>query len=209
MKIKKIKHQLLYDHIYNSFKSIGLNNQDNIYVTDGLINASLRGVDSHGIRLFKHYILSGINGRKNLKPKYKFYKKYKTSLLTDADNGYGLAACRRGLEKSLNIVDKYGVASLAIINSSHCGCLASSVLPIAKKGYMVFGFTHADSLLLSYGSRSAYFGTNPLCFAFPRKKKNLSVLICLHLFFHGIKFCHIDLKTKNYHLIYVRTSLVK
>ena len=36
------------------------------------------------------------------------------------------------VRKSLNIVDKYGVASLAIINSSHCGCLASSVLP--KKG---------------------------------------------------------------------------
>ena len=171
MKTRRINYDKVYKYIYKSFKSIGLNNQDSIYVTEGLINASLRGVDSHGIRLFKHYILSGINGRKNLNPKYKFYKKYKTSLLVDADNGYGLAACRRGLEKSLKIVDKYGVASLAVVNSSHCGCLASSVLPIVKKGYMVFGFTHADSLLLSHGSMSAYFGTNPLCFGFPRKKK--------------------------------------
>lgn len=171
MKIEKIKYKKMYNFIFSAFKSIGLNNQDSAYVSEGLINASLRGVDSHGVRLLKHYILSGINGRKNTKPKYKFFKKYKTSLLINADNGYGLAACRRGLEKSLKIVDKYGVACTAVVNSSHCGCLASSVIPISKKGYMVLGFTHADSLLLSTNSSKAYFGTNPLCFAFPRKNK--------------------------------------
>ena len=143
---------------------------DNSYVTNGLLSASLRGVDSHGIRLLKHYIYSGLNGRKNINPKYKYFKKYKTSLLLEANNGYGIAACSRALDRSLSIVDKYGFASVGVINSSHCGCLASSVIPIVKKGYMVLGFTHADSLLLSFGSKEPFFGTNPLCFGFPRKK---------------------------------------
>ncbi len=169
--MKKYDHKIIRKFIYKNFSLIGLNKTDTDYVTDGLVNASLRGVDSHGIRLFKHYILSGLNGRKSIKPKYTYHSNYKTSLLLNANNGYGLAACRRALEKSLPRVDKYGMTSVGIINSSHCGCLASSVIPIVKKGYIVFGFTHADSLLLSYGSKKSFFGTNPLCFGYPRSKK--------------------------------------
>ncbi len=169
--MKTLSYKKISNFIYKNFSLIGLNHIDCEYVTDGIVNASLRGVDSHGIRLFRHYILSGINGRKAINPKYNFIKNYKTSLLLDANNGYGLAACRRALEKSLTIVDKYGMANVAVVNSSHCGCLASSVIPIVRKGYIVFGFTHADSLLLSYGSSKSYFGTNPLCFGYPRKNK--------------------------------------
>ena len=169
--MKKYDYKIIREFIYKNFSLIGLNKTDSEYVTDGLVNASLRGVDSHGIRLFRHYILSGLNGRKSTKPQYTYHSNYKTSLLLNANNAYGLAACRRALEKSLSKVDKYGMASVGIINSSHCGCLASSVIPIVKKGYIVFGFTHADSLLLSYGSKKSYFGTNPLCFGYPRSKK--------------------------------------
>ncbi len=169
--MKKYDHKIIREFIYQNFSLIGLNKNDSEYVSDGLVNASLRGVDSHGIRLFKHYILSGLNGRKAIRPKYIYQSKYKTALLLNANNAYGLAACRRALEKSLPKVDKYGIANVAVVNSSHCGCLASSVIPIVKKGYMVFGFTHADSLLLSYGSKKSYFGTNPLCFGYPRSRR--------------------------------------
>ena len=45
-------------------------------VTLGLCETSLRGVDSHGIRLLNHYVLSAVKGRKNPKPNYKFYKSF-------------------------------------------------------------------------------------------------------------------------------------
>ena len=58
---------------------------------------------------------------------------------------------------------------VAVKNSSHPGALASIVLNAARKGYIGFGFTHADSLMLSYNSKETYFGTNPISFACPRK----------------------------------------
>ena len=39
---------------------------------NGLIHASLRGVDSHGVRLFFHYLNGLNNGRINPNPKFKF-----------------------------------------------------------------------------------------------------------------------------------------
>ena len=56
-------------------------------------------------------------------------------------------------------------------NSSHCGSMASMALRAARKGYISFAFTHADALMLTYGGKKPYFGTNPICFASPRLKK--------------------------------------
>ncbi len=44
------------------------------YVAEGLVQASLRGVDSHGVRLFPHYLRALKAGRINPKPKYNFKK---------------------------------------------------------------------------------------------------------------------------------------
>ena len=119
----------------------------------------------------------------NLNPNYKFSNKYKTMILLNADNGYGLASCRRGLENSLDTVRKYLNGYVSVINSSHCGCLASSVIPIVKKGFIVFGFTHADSLLLSHGSKSPYFGTNPYALDTQDLIKNLLSRYVTFIFF--------------------------
>jgi LDH2 family malate/lactate/ureidoglycolate dehydrogenase len=39
------------------------------YVAEGLVQTSLRGVDSHGIRLFPHYLAGVKKGRINPNPK--------------------------------------------------------------------------------------------------------------------------------------------
>ena len=74
------------------FKKVGLDDFSRKAVSLGLCEASLRGVDSHGIKLFPHYVKSSILGRKNARPKFRFYKKLDSAYLLDADNGFGLAA---------------------------------------------------------------------------------------------------------------------
>ena len=71
---KRINHKNLKKFISIILKKAGLDKHSCDSVTTGLYEASLRGVDSHGIRLLNHYTLSALKGRKNTKPKYKFYK---------------------------------------------------------------------------------------------------------------------------------------
>jgi ureidoglycolate dehydrogenase (NAD+) len=137
-------------------------------VSLGLCNASLRGVDSHGIKLLPHYMRSALMGRKNPKPKFKFSNKFKCVKLLDADNAFGLSAGYKAVEKSVEIAKNFGVGIVGVKNSSHPGAMASIVLEHARKGYLIFGFTHADSLQLTHGGTNPYFGTNPICFAAPR-----------------------------------------
>lgn len=169
--MKKIKYSKLLNFSYKALKKIELDDYSAKAVSKGLCLASLRGVDSHGIKLLPHYILSGRLGRKNPKPNLKFYKKNNSSYLLDADNGYGIAAGFKAIEKGIKISKKNGISMIGVKNSSHPGSLASIVLEAANQGYMAFGFAHADSLMLTYKGTKPFFGTNPICFVAPRHKK--------------------------------------
>ena len=73
---KRINHVNLKKFIFKILTKAGLDNQSCAAVTMGLYEASLRGVDSHGVRLLDHYVTSALKGRKNPKPNYKFYKSF-------------------------------------------------------------------------------------------------------------------------------------
>ena len=70
----RINYNKLLKFTYKIFKKVKLNEFSAKTVSLGICEASLRGVDSHGIKLFPHYVKSSITGRKNPKPKFKFYK---------------------------------------------------------------------------------------------------------------------------------------
>ena len=163
-----IDYKILLNFTYKVFKKIKLDEFSAKAVSLGICEASLRGVDSHGIKLFPHYVKSGILGRKNPKPKFKFHKKFNSAYMLDANDGFGLAAGAKAIQKGINIANKKGICMIGVKNSSHPGALASILLPAAKKGFVALGFTHADSLQLTFGGKEAFFGTNPICFVAPR-----------------------------------------
>ena len=139
-------------------------------VSCGLCEASLRGVDSHGIRLLPHYIESALSGRKNPTPSFQFHKNFSSVGVLDADNGFGHSAGMKAIEYCMEMADEFGMGVVAVKNSSHAGSMASMALKAARQGYIAFSFTHADSLLLSHNGMRPYFGTNPVCIAVPRKE---------------------------------------
>ncbi len=167
----RISYNRLLNFTYKIFKKIKLNEFSAKTVSQGICEASLRGVDSHGIKLFPHYVKSGVLGRKNPDPKFKFYKKFESAYLLDANDGFGLAAGAMAIEKGIQVAKKKGICMIGVKNSSHPGALASIAIKAAKKGFIAFAFTHADSLQLTYGGTKSFFGTNPICFVAPRFKK--------------------------------------
>jgi len=140
-------------------------------VSLGLSETSLRGVDSHGIRLLPHYLNALKNGRINGKPNFLINKTFPALIGLDADNSFGHSSGFKSIDIGMEIAEKYGIAGISVYNSSHPGAMASFVLKAARKGFCAFAFTNADSLIQSFNSKEAFFGTNPICFGAPRKSK--------------------------------------
>ena len=166
--MKKILYDDLNQFLTKILTIIGLDEYSVDSVTTGLCETSLRGVDSHGVRLLPHYVNSALSGRKNPKPKYKISKAFPSIAHLDADNAFGHAAGMKSIEIAMEMAEVQGVGIVAVSNSSHPGAMASMALKAARKGFIALAFTHADALVLSHNGTRPYFGTNPICMAVPR-----------------------------------------
>lgn len=149
---------------------VGLDDFSRHAVGSSLVETSLRGVDSHGVRLLPHYANSAISGRKNPRPSFKFEQNFPSLGHLDGDNAFGHAAGFKAIDLGMEMARSQGVGIVAVSNSSHPGAIASMTLKAARDGYLAFGFTNADSLIQSHNGKRAYFGTNPICMAAPRDK---------------------------------------
>ena len=167
----KVKYENLLDFSKKILDTIGLDQFSSNAVSEGLCETSLRGVDSHGIRLLPHYINSALSGRKNPNPNFTWENKYPSIISLDADNAFGHAAGIKAVEIGLEAANRYGIAAVAVKNSTHPGALSCMTLKAARQGYISIGFTHADSLMLSHNGTRPYFGTNPISVAVPRLEK--------------------------------------
>ncbi len=137
------------------------------HVVEGLVQTSLRGVDSHGVRLFPHYVRTlhagGVNGR----PKYRFHRGSPSCGTLDADHTFGHAAGSEAMRYAIQMAKETGNGSVAVRHSSHFGAAAYFALQAAEQDMIGMAFTHSDALLLTSGGRNPYLGPNPICFAAP------------------------------------------
>ena len=95
-------HKKLKDICNKLLISVGIGEEIAYEVAECLIQTSLRGVDSHGIRLLPHYIRVVKSGRINNEPNCSFNKTSPTTGIYDADHTYGHAAPSFLFELSMN-----------------------------------------------------------------------------------------------------------
>ena len=162
------KYQDLLCFTHELLSKIGVDDFSANAVSTGLCDTSLRGVDSHGIRLLPHYCQSAISGRKNKCPKFQVHSAFPGFQLLDADDAFGHAAGQKAVEVGTRVAADIGISCVSVVNSSHPGAMACFAIPAAKLGYVCLAFTHADSLIVSTNGRRPFFGTNPICVAAPR-----------------------------------------
>ncbi len=157
----------LKDFCLRALELSGVRKDVAVDVSASLIEASLRGVDSHGIRLLPHYLRAVAAGRLNPNPKMSFSKTAPSAGILDADDTFGHAAGAGAVREAMRLAKASGLGAVAVKNSSHFGTASFFALMAARQDMIGLSFTHADSLLLSTGGRRAYLGTNPIAFAAP------------------------------------------
>ena len=152
----------------------------NIYnsVVNCLIESSLRGVDTHGIRLLPHYLKVIDTGRINIKPNIKIKTTNKTTAILDADHTYGHYACELGVQKAIKMASKNGSGFVVIKNSTHNSAGAFYSLQPANKGMIGISFAHSTQGMIPTNSKEKFFGTNAFSISFPCKNEDP---ICLDM----------------------------
>lgn len=139
------------------------------YVSEGLVSTSLRGVDSHGIRLANHYLSVIKTGRINASPNYKVHQTKPTVAALDADDAFGHAAGMEAVRLAAKMAREYGSGHVAVFNSTHYGAAAYYALELAEQDMIGLSMTNTDALVIPTNGKRNFLGNNPLAFAAPIK----------------------------------------
>jgi ureidoglycolate dehydrogenase (NAD+) len=162
-----IREDKLREFIYLVLSGAGVRDDVATILTEGVLFASIRGIDSHGVRLLPHYVKAVESGRINPNPHYKFEQTLPGTGLLDADHTFGHAAGMEAMHRAMEMANKVGAGLVGVYNSSHFGSAAFFVVEAAKNDFIGFAFTHANSLLNTPGSTRPFFGLNPVAMAAP------------------------------------------
>lgn len=148
-------------------KKNGVPTDDARYVAWHLVETNLRGTDSHGVARLPHYIRRLQGGSINAQPLMGFAQKAPSLGVVDGDHGLGHLVMARATEKAAELALRTGAGWVAVENSSHCGALAPFGLSLAERGMIGIVFTHVDPMVLPFGSKAPFCGTNPICLTAP------------------------------------------
>lgn len=132
-----------------------------------LIETSLMGIDTHGLRLLPLYLRELDEGRSNPSPKIKLLRKQGGIATVDADSALGAVAGMHASHLVVDIAKKNGIGAVAVGNSNHFGAASIYGLEIAREGLIGIITTSAAARMAPFNGKQPMFGTNPICFAAP------------------------------------------
>jgi len=166
-------------------EAAGVRPDDAQLVADTLVEANLRGTDSHGVARLPHYLRRIQHGSVNPRPEVTVQTLSASCARVDGDNGLGQIVMQRATVEAIALAGQSGAGWVSVAGSSHCGALAYFGLQMADAGMVGLVFSHVDSMVLPFGAREPFCGTNPICITAPREASGAARLasgaLCLDM----------------------------
>jgi ureidoglycolate dehydrogenase (NAD+) len=132
-----------------------------------LVEASLRGVDSHGVARVPIYVERLRAGGLNPRPRPRVVREDGAVALMDGDGGPGQVAGVQATDHSVALARRHGVGLVAVRGSNHYGAAGYYAMRAARAGMVALSTSNSDPLVIPFGGRSPALGTNPIAFAAP------------------------------------------
>ena len=160
--------ELVSRFMVDVFKAYGVPEEDAKICTDVLLEADRRGIESHGCNRFKPIYLDRIKlGTLLPVTKIDILKETPTTVVMDANNGMGMVASYRMMERLIEKAKIYGMAGGAICNSTHYGIAGYWTTMAEKAGMIGISGTNARPSVAPTFGVEPMMGTNPLTFTMP------------------------------------------
>lgn len=143
----------------------GLSADDAVYVARALVQTSLRGVDTHGLRLLPTYLAELAGGRARARPQILWRSTSTVARTLDAGGALGIVAGRIATSEAIRLAGEHGLGAVAVRNSNHFGAASIYTLEMARAGFIGIACSNSDALVAPAGGLRAALGTNPLSVA--------------------------------------------
>jgi delta1-piperideine-2-carboxylate reductase len=149
----------------------GCNKENSSAVARTIAAAELDGCAAHGLFRMPGYVASLRSGKVNGNASPVVSRLAPGVVKVDGDHGYAPLALEKGRDALIQAAQENGIAAMALVNVHHFAALWVEVEPIAEAGLAAMAFTTYKPAVVPAGAKQPLFGTNPMCFGWPRGNK--------------------------------------
>lgn len=157
----------LSDYCKSTLTKMGISDRKADIVTECLIEANLRGVDSHGVRFLSIYVNAIRKGLINIYSEPKVERETPTTVLIDGQAGIGQVCGVYAVKKCIEKAKQHGMGTAGVRNSNHFGMAAYYAMLPVKEEMIGIALSNAPHRMVPWGAKVAYLGTNPFAVAVP------------------------------------------
>ena len=137
-------------------------------IANTIVRAERDGSASHGLFRLPGYVKSMRSGKVNGKASPVIDNKLAAVLSVDGDHGYAPYTLECALPELAKAAQTAGIAVMRLYNSFHFAALWPEVEYLAEQNLVGIACTCFKPSVAPAGATKAFFGTNPLAFAWPR-----------------------------------------
>jgi ureidoglycolate dehydrogenase (NAD+) len=158
------------------FTHAGVAEEQAAFWAHSLVQANLRGVDSHGVMRVPRYLELLGKGEIKARPAMRLLREDGAIALLDADRAPGPVGMARAMEVAIARAREVHVGWCVARDITHAGAAGQYVLQAAEAGMVGLAMTASVPLMAYHGSKRSVVSTNPLAVGIPARDRPPLVL---------------------------------
>ena len=183
--MKTVSAQELREIAVKVLITIGLLEEDAGLVANHLVEANLRGRDSHGVLRLPH-IVKGIKKKAiSTQAQVETVRETAATALLDAKQGIGQVVALKAMHLAIKKAGDIGIGIVSMRNASHIGFIGYYTEYAAKQGMIGVAFCNTESAMAPFGGAEPILGTNPISITFPTREEPIVVDMATSLVARG------------------------
>ena len=136
-------------------------------IADCLIQADLRGIDTHGMNRIPSYMERVRQGVLDARAQPVFSQVTPVVGQVDGRNAFGFLGAHLGMSRAIEMAGVYGIGMVSIKHSNHFGMSAWIVQQAVDAGMMSLVFTNSSPALPVWGGKEKLMGVSPIACGAP------------------------------------------
>lgn len=160
----------------DALEKLGVPSEDAQVTAKVLVEADLRGIDSHGVARMGRYVSGIQQGMMRPNAKARVLHETASTATIDADAGLGQPVSFRAMQLAMSKAREHSLGFVAVRNSNHYGIAGFYAMMALAEDMVGICTTNTEVLVVPTFTRNAVLGTNPIAIAVPAGKERPYVL---------------------------------
>lgn len=167
-----VRETALRETVVQVFRNMGVPEEDCHLGADVLVQADMRGVETHGVsNMLRSYVNGYRDGSINPTPDWKILRQTAATANIDSDRGLGIIVTPKAMQIAIEKAKNTGVGMVTIRNGRHLGMASYHAMLALKHDMIGLCMTSCPPSVLPTFGAEPRLGTNPIALAAPADKE--------------------------------------